>query len=296
MVARGLQRGATLSHCLSQFPECFSELQVTLVRVGERSGALGQVFARLAQQEEQLVVLQQRLRGALLMPLFITGFCIGLLFLVAPLMLGSVLQQMGLEYSQLPWMTRMLVSLASLLRNPFCWILVVVGLLTAVGVWRRHGRSRVLAAWLDRIPGLGPTFRLYGSLRFVRILENTLNVGVPLLACLEMAGSGSGHPLLKQAMPQIIGAVKGGHELHEALAASRFFTGAAVQNIQAGQESGSLVKSLQSLARFQEIELNYACDTFTQLLEPLVMAVVGALVGFCVIATVLPLSQLVDSL
>jgi len=299
-ICQSLQGGAPLSTCLAQHPGCFSQLNITLVRAGERSGALGRVFTRIAQQEEQMVELLQKVRSALVMPLVITAICLGLIFLIAPLLLGSVVREMGFEFQDLPWMTKTLVVAAAILRHPLCWLLAVTSATALTISWRRQRQNPAwqlaLAKFLDRIPGLGSTLRLYASLRFVRSLEMTLAVGIPLLSSLELAVAGSGHVLLQQRLPDILTAAREGHDLDEALACSKFFKPATIQSVKAGQESGSLQTSLNSLARFHQIDLDYSFETFTQALEPLVLAVVGGLVGFCVIATMLPMIQMVDRL
>jgi type II secretory pathway component PulF len=297
-VSRGLQHGHTLSACLAQHPGCFTPQHLNLVRVGERSGALSHVFERLALDEERGLALVERMRAALLLPLLITGLCIGLICLVAPLLLGSVLNEMGLDFAQLPWMTKVLVGASALLRSPWSWLAAVLLLLGGGRAWRRRSaRSRLIwARLLDRVPGLGSTWRLYATLRFVRTLETTVSVGVPLVECLEMAGRAAAHPLLQQAMPGLLAAVRQGDELDLALENCDFFTASVVQSVRAGQEAGSLVVSLHSLARLQEIDLTHSCELFTQMLEPLVLLIVGGLVGFCVVATILPVSQLVEQL
>ena len=285
---------------MAQHPACFSQLNVSLVRVGERSGALGHVFARIAQQEEQMVELQQKVRSALVMPLVITAACLSLIFLIAPLLLGSVLREMGFEFGDLPWMTKVLVVASAILRNPLCWLVALTSITALAIGWRRQRQKPAfqlgLAHFLDRLPGLGSTLRLYACLRFVRSLELTLGVGIPLLNSLELAVAGSGHLLLQQRLPDILRAARDGRDLDEALACSKFFKPSTIQSVKAGQESGSLQTSLKSLARFHQIDLDYSFETFTQALEPLVLAVVGGLVGFCVIATMLPMVQMVDRL
>lgn len=297
-VSRSLQHGHTLATALGQHPQCFTSQHLSLVRVGERSGALSQVFERLAVEEEQGLALVEKMRAALVLPLLITALCIGLICLIAPLVLGSVLSEMGLQFSQLPWMTRLLVAASTGLRSPWSWFSAFfLGGLT-VHLWRRQSaRSRLRwARLLDHLPGLGPTWRLYATLRFVRTLETTLSVGLPLIEGLEMASRAGGHPLLRLATPALLESVRQGEELNLALENCGFFNNSLVQSVRAGQEAGNLTPSLRSLARLQEIDLTHSCELFTQMLEPLVLIFVGGLVGFCVVATILPVSQMLEQL
>ena len=297
-VSRSLQNGHTLSSGLAQHPACFSSQHLALVRVGERSGALSRVFERLAVEEEQHLALVEKMRAALVLPLLITTLCIGLICIVAPLILGSVLNEMGMPFQQLPWMTKLLVAASAALRSPWSWLSAVLLVGGGGYAWRRQSpRSRLRwARLLNGTPGLGSTWRLYATLRFVRTLETTLSVGVPLIDCLEMASRAAGHPLLRLVTPALLESIRQGDDLDLALENCDFFGNSVVQSVRAGQESGHLVASLQSLARLQEIDLAHSCELFTQMLEPLVLLLVGGLVGFCVVATILPVSQMLDQL
>lgn len=299
-VAASLAKGHTPVEAMQRHPSCFTALHVALVRVGQRSGALGQVFNRLAMDEEQRYSLRQRLRASLVVPMLVSAACLLLITLVAPLVLGSVLQHMGMKPEQMPWMTRILVTGSSFLRSPFTWLLAVAAGAVALPAWRRwqqdaDGRLQ-LARRLDGIVGLGWVLRLGASTQFLRTLETTLSVGFPLLESLRMAAEAAAHPLLLESMPGVIEAVKEGEELHVALQRCEFFPGLVGQGIQAGQESGSLVLMLRHLAKILQLDLDQACETFSVALEPLVIGLVGVMVGFCVVATLLPMVKLVDVL
>ena len=299
-VAVTLSQGYTLSDSMVRHPNCFTRLHLALIRVGQRSGALSLVFARLAVDEEQRCALRQRLQSTLVVPLLVTAACILLITVVAPMVLGSVLQHLGLKPEQLPWMTRVLVVASTLLRSPLSWVVGAVGLALAIPLWRRwqqddKGRLQ-LAEALDRVPGLGWALRLSAVTQFLRTLETTLSVGFPLLDSMKMAAEATGHPMLEQSMPAAMEAVKEGEELHVALQACEFFPSLVGQGVQAGQESGKLAVMLRHLAQIVQLDLDQACETFSVALEPIVIGLVGIMVGFCVVATLLPMVKLVDTL
>ena len=294
-ISHQLSRGHSLSKSMSRHPWCFTAMQVALVRVGENSGRLGGVFSRLAQEEEHRSALIQKMRASLMLPIFISLACVVLIALVAPLVLGSVIQQMGLSPAQMPWPTRLLILLADLLRSPLCWLGMPVLLGAAFWGLHRLGASR-RAAILDRVPGLGRVLRLYAVAQFTQTLEVTLEVGFSLLQSLEMSAAASGHPVLQEAIPAVVEGVKGGEDLDRALASCEFFPALLVQGVKAGMEAGSLTHMLHYLARMYQQDVDYASETLGHALEPLVMAIVGGLVGFAVVATLLPMTRLVESL
>lgn len=299
-ISHQLSRGNSLSKAMSRHPWCFTPMQMALVRVGENSGRLGGVFSRLASDEEHRSALIQKMRASLMLPILISLACVALIALIAPLVLGSVIQQMGLSEGQMPWPTRILISLAALFRSPICWTgLVFLAGAGSMGLARLE-KSRAGRLWrasvLDRIPGLGRVLRLYAVAQFTQTLETTLEVGFPLLKSLEMSASAASHPLLEEAIPVTVEAVKEGVELDKALARCAFFPALLIQGAKAGIEAGGLTHMLRHLAKMYQQDVDYASETLGHALEPLVIAVVGLMVGFAVVATLLPMTRLVDSL
>lgn len=299
-VSQQLSRGNSLSKSMTRHPWCFTPMQIALVRVGETSGRLGGVFSRLASEEEHRSALIQKMRASLMLPLLISLACVALIALIAPLVLGSVIQQMGLSEGQVPWPTRVLIFLASLIRSPLCWVAFLGALVAAtLGLARLEktpGGRRWRAGVLDAIPGLGRVLRLYAVAQFTLTLETTLEVGFPLVKSLEMSAAASAHPLLQEAIPVTLEAIEAGVELDKALALCDFFPTLLVQGAKAGIEAGGLTHMLRHLARMYQQDVDYASETLGHALEPLVIAIVGLMVGFAVVATLLPMTQLVDSL
>lgn len=299
-ISKQLSQGHTLSKSMSRHPWCFTPMQMALVRVGENSGRLGGVFSRLAGDEEHRSALIQKMRATLMLPIFISLACVALICLVAPLVLGSVVQQMGLSPGQIPWPTQVLIFFSTIFRSPLCWLLFVVLLIGgAYGLTRLEATARGRlwrAEVLDRVPGLGRVLRLYAVAQFTQTLETTLEVGFPLLKGLEMSAQAASHPLLEAAIPVTIEAVQAGTDLDKALALCDFFPTLLVQGVKAGQEAGGLTHMLGHLARLYQEDVDYASETLGHALEPLVIAVVGLMVGFAVVATLLPMTRLVDSL
>lgn len=294
-MALQLNRGHRLSQSMQRHPNSFSRLHIGLVRVGENAGSLGPILTRLAIDEERAYTLSQRLRAALALPLLITGTCLLLIVVVAPMLLGSVIQQMAVKTSELPWPTLLLITLSGALRNPFFWVLIA-GLGLAVQQALARVQPEKLAEVLDRVPGLGPALRTIATTRFSYSLETSLSVGFPVLQALDLAGQGCGHELLRLRLREARRALENGEELDRGLQSIDFFPTLFVQGVRAGQESGRLPDMLARLSEMYRLEVDCALDSFSRLLEPLVIAVMGVVVGFSIIATLLPLAHLIDSL
>ena len=294
-LARQLSQGHRLSHAMRRHPQCFSAHHLALVRVGEDSGRLGAVLKRLAQHEENRSATIQRMRSALILPLIISVVCLLLVTVFAPLVLGSVLTQMEIPTSSLPWPSRLMMGMSVAIRSPLTYVLLA---LLGVGLWQLLKRTSPLsrARVLDRIPGLGKLLRLYAATQFARTLETTLIVGLNLLKSLEMSAQAAQHPLLDERLPGILADVREGEELSQALRRSEFFPPLVTLAVSAGQESGSLPTMLGHLASIFQLQLEFRSEAFLQALEPLVMAVMGLVVGICVVATLLPLSQIIQNI
>lgn len=299
-VASKLAAGQSLSRCLQSHPNCFSSFHVRMMQVGERSGSLGQMFRQLATHEEERDKLQQRIRGSLFLPLLITVACLLMVGVLLPVLLNNILQLMAEHAQSLPWPTRLLMGVAAGLRSPFFYVVAPLGVAGALAAWPRLRQNRSLMTALeDRLlatPGLGRLLCLAATAQFSHSLALMLETGLALLPSLELAGSTSGSWRLQELSSAAAERLRAGDDLAQALGVLPFFPNAYLATLKAGGESGSLTDMLRFLARFYDLELDSSLDTFTRLLEPLVLAVVGALVGFCVIATLLPMARVLESL
>lgn len=299
-VSLKLAAGQNLSRCLQSHPNCFSSFHVRMMQVGERSGSLGLMFRQLADHEEQRDKLQQRIRGSLFLPLLITVGCLLMVGVLLPILLNNILQLMAEHAQSLPWPTRLLMGVAAGLRSPFFYLLVPLGVGLGLAAWPKVRHNiRLMKAVEDRLlamPGLGRLLCLAATAQFSHSLALMLETGLALLPSLELAGSTSGSWRLQELSSAAADRLRAGDDLPQALGVIPFFPAAYLSTLKAGGESGSMSEMLRFLARFYDLELDSSLDTFTRLLEPLVLAGVGALVGFCVIATLLPMARVLESL
>jgi type IV pilus assembly protein PilC len=299
-MARWVRNGNYLSAAMARFPWVFTRLHRRLVQVGESTGSLVQVLQRLSLYEEKQLDLNLKIRSSLTTPALVCVLCITLVIFIPPLLFDGLFEMLRDSNTAIPWPTQLLMSFSVMLRSRLFYAALLIGGLAGVPLLHRAYHHRGLAkrvmAWALAVPILGKNLRLIAVTRFLQSLEIMLRVGLPILTSLEMAAASSDNPVLEEAIQGAVESVKQGDEIHVALARSEFFPLTVIHSVEVGEQSGKLCAMLESLVRLYNIELESAFETLARSLEPLVISLIGAIVGFTVIATLLPLVKLIETL
>ncbi|MBI3928491.1 MAG: type II secretion system F family protein [Armatimonadetes bacterium] len=299
-VATRLDRGESLSQAMAAHYDVFSGLQSRLVRVGEISGSVHVVLRRLAEFEEKQLMSTARARAALTYPAVLLLICLLMVTIVPPYLFGGLYPIIESSGVQVWWPTRCLMALSQALRSP--WFLVL-GLGAAGGIAalirRLAGRPRVrrvAMAWLLRVPGLGRTLRTLAVTRFAQALALMVQVGVPIVSALELAGQSSDNPVLEERMPDAIRALVNGSALSVSLQVTEFFPKLVLLAVNVGQDSGALGGILEKLAEIYEVQLEHDLETLAAMAEPLIVMFLGAVVAVVTLASLVPLVQVIQTL
>lgn len=299
-LARQLESGHYLSQALARHPWLFSQVQARLVQLGETSGQLGAMLLHIADHEEQGVELRLKLRSALLMPLMVCAFSLLMTVLVPPLLftgLFEILQDTGAE---LPLPTRLLIMFNSALRSP--WSLLLLAGLVAGAAWavrRVQGDpARQARCWKAalRLPVVGGCLQLQLLTRWTQSMHTMLRSGVPILQALKLAGDCCGSAYVEELSREVVTRVQEGQTLAESLAFTEFFPSGLRQSVSAGEEAGQLTAMCKSMMELYGVELDHSLSVMARALEPIVLGVVGSIVCFVVLATLMPMLKLVESL
>ncbi|MCA9797490.1 MAG: type II secretion system F family protein, partial [Candidatus Eremiobacteraeota bacterium] len=297
MVEKTVLGGRPLSAAM-QGCGAFSPFQVRLIECAERSGALHEVLAGLATHQERSHALRTRLRGALLYPAFLMALSLLILGFGLPYVLSGQLELLRSSGAALPLATQFVLLLSDLSRQPLLWI----GLVGLAGLGYGAARTASTEArragqrWLLSVPVLGATLRVVSLTRFARALALQLRAGVNLTQALPGAAAVAEQPLLEEAAGQATQALLDGCSLAESLETSAFFPPLFIEMVRVGEETGSPGTGAQWLAELYDQQLECSLETFAALLEPLILALVGAIVGFLLLATMLPMVSLIGSL
>lgn len=287
--------GAPLAEALGRHPEAFDRLYRALVAVGEHTGTLETMLARIAVYQETAAATRRKLRKAMTYPLLVVFAAVA----VAGVLLTQVVPQFQTVFaaagSELPALTRAVIR-ASDLVQAWWWVLLLAPLAVAVAAavaqrrsrrWRRLGHRLAL-----KLPVLGAVLANAAVARFARTLATALGAGVPLVEALASVTAAVGNLVYMEALDGVRAAVAEGLPLHSALSGRGLFPNVVVQMVAVGEEAGRLEEMLGRAADQFETLVDETVDNLATLLEPLLLAVLGVLVGGLVLAMYLPVFQL----
>lgn len=290
-IARDIEGGSQLSSSLSKFPNVFHRTDLSLIASGEISGSLDKVLLRLADQLEKDYRLNKKIRSAFTYPAFIAVVVVG----VVCLMIIYVMPQMEELYksfnADLPFLTRIMIGLSHLLTRFFIPLLALfIGAVTLLRQYVKRPTGRKVWDTLKlRMPLFGDFLRKVYVTRFSRTLSGLVSAGVPLLDSLSIVSDSVGNVVFKEIVEGAATKVKGGIPLSTPLKESNEFPLIVSQMVRVGEQTGELDNMLTNLANYFEDEVENTVKSFSSLLEPIIIVVMGLVVGTLLIAIMMPI-------
>ena len=290
-----IEGGSSFGGALRKHPEHFDDLFCSLIESGEESGALETMLDRVALYKEKSEALKQKIKKALKYPITVIVVAIVvtviLLVKVVPTF-QELFQGFGAE---LPAFTQFVIGISEWVQDRwFVGLFVIAGAI--VGFQQAHKRSQAVADAVDRLllklPIVGDLTYKATVARFARTLSTTFAAGVPLIDALEACAGATGNVVYRNAVLQVKDDVATGQQLQFAMRNTGVFPNMALQMTAIGEESGALDSMLAKVAQYYEDEVDNAVDGLTSMMEPLIMGVLGVLVGGLIIAMYLPIFQL----
>lgn len=292
-VKGNVEQGATFSESLRRHPKVFDALYVNLVAAGEAGGILDTILNRLAVYIEKRVKLVAQVRKALVYPVAVIVIAIGVMCVLLGFVIPSF-QSMFADFGSegdLPALTQWVIDLSDGFLN--YWYLFAAALIgTVSGVsysYRTKPGRKFWDKFLLSMPIIGPVLRKIAVARFTRTLGTLLSSGVPILDALDIVGKASGNVILEEAIHKTGDRIREGSTMAEPLAATNVFPAMVVQMIGVGEQTGALDQMLNKIADFYDDEVDMAVASMTSLIEPIMMVVVGGMVGTMLIAMYLPI-------
>lgn len=288
-----VRQGEALHAALAKHPSVFPELYVSIVQVGEDSGTLDQAMHRLADFLEAQARIRARVQAALAYPVLMAFVGIGVLAFLFAFVVPKITRMLEDMGQDLPWPTQLLITLNSLLSS-YWWLLLIMAAGAAYFL-TRYRQSEAGRLHLDRLqlkaPLFGKLLLLIITARLARTLATLLSNGVPLLKALAITRSLTSNRLLNQALATASQRVQEGGSLAAALRESALFPPMLAQLVSAGEKSGQLEDMLYRVADSYEHQTDLSITGMLSLLEPLMILVMGCLVGFVVLAILLPIFE-----
>jgi type IV pilus assembly protein PilC len=294
-VKSDVEGGTSLHEALGKHPLYFDDLTVNLVEAGEQAGALEALLDKIATYKEKTEALKKKVKKALFYPAAVLGVAV----LVTVVLLIFVIPQFEALYkgfgADLPAFTQAVINLSKFVQHDGIYLGVVIGAAFFAFFYFKK-RSRALRQFLDRltlkIPVVGPILNKSAIARYARTLSTMFAAGVPLVEALGSVAGATGNIVYESAVLKMRDEVATGQRLQRAMEQTGLFPNMVNQMIAVGEESGSLDEMSGKVASFYEAEVDNAVDAMSSLMEPMIMVILGVLVGSLVIAMYLPIFKL----
>ena len=297
-VRTDVEGGLSLADALRRQPKVFDNLYVNMVESGETGGALDVILVRLANYLEKAAALVRKIRGAMIYPIIILAVAILaiaiLLIFVIPIF-AQMFEGVGAE---LPPMTRLVVGMSNFLKVWALPLLIIfIAFFTIIRRWHKtESGAKAIDPILLKLPVFGNLLRKQAIARLSRTLSTLLSSGVPIIDALEITAKSSGNWVVEDAVLKARSSIKGGENIADPLTKTSVFPPMVTQMIAIGEASGGLDEMLAKVADFYDAEVDQAVENLTSALEPVIMVVLGGVVGFIVISMYLPIFQLAGTI
>jgi type IV pilus assembly protein PilC len=300
-----VEAGSSVAQAMESQPGVFDPLYRSVVRAGEDSGRLEDALDRVAHQLERLDALRRQVRSAMTYPAVVFGLAllvmVVMVAVIVPVFVG-IFDEIRADYpnedTSLPLMTQITVSASDFLTHQ--WYLLIPAIAAAVyGLlrWKRTDRGRRMwDRFKLRIPRIGDVVQKVALARWSRTFSGMISAGVPILQAIQIAGETSGNTVITEAMDDVYASVKRGGTIAHPIGQHQIFPPMVEHMVSVGEESGQLETMLSKVADFYETEVDAKIKSLTALIEPLMIIVVGSVVGFIVISMYLPIFSLYDKI
>lgn len=296
-VRADVESGSSLSEAMRKHPKAFDALYVNMVAAGEAGGILDQILERLSVYIEKAVKLKSQVKSALIYPIMVGLVATTVVFIIMYKVIPTFAAMFETSGNELPFPTRITMAASKFVENYaiFMIIFVILGLFALKRYYGTfHGR-RVVDGVVLKIPVLGMLMKKIAIARFCRTLSTLIASGVPILDGIEITARTSGNAIVEDALMSVKRDIEEGKTIAEPLRKIPLFPSMVVSMIAVGESTGALDVMLSKIADFYEDEVDIAVAGLMSLLEPIMIVVLGAIIGFIVISLYLPIFQLANN-
>lgn len=295
-VRDNVEGGSSLSEALSKQPNAFSPFFINMVKAGESSGNLDEILDRVAVYMEKTIALIRKVKSSLIYPAVVVFMAFTITtFLIVKVVptFESIFATINVE---LPLPTLILINISKLVRNwlPLLVVILVVSIIAVTRIIRTDKGRLIFDILLLKLPVMGPLLKKVAITRFSRTLSTLQKSGVGILPALEIVGKTSGNKVIEAVVMKTKLSIKEGESIAQPLMASKVFPPMVTRMISVGEQTGKLEEMLGKVADFYESEVDAAVSGLTSLIEPLIIAFLGIVVGGIVVSMFLPIVKLVE--
>ena len=296
-VIRDVESGSPLGDSLDKFPGTFSSVYVNMVRAGEAAGILDEILKRLAMQQEKNATIRKKIKSAMTYPVVLIGITIlaffGLMLFVIP-QIGKIIKDLGGPDAELPSLTVVMLGISGFMIQ-FWYIiipLVVVGIIFLLRWLRTPNGKLILHTLMLRTPGIKTVVTKIAIARFARTFSALIGAGVAVLEALEVTAHSLGNVVYEKALLDAIPEVQNGKMLSAVIADNPLFPAIVPQMLSVGEETGQTDTVLVKVADFYEEEVDVAIEGLSSIIEPVMIVVMGGMVGLIAASVMLPIANL----
>jgi type IV pilus assembly protein PilC len=290
-----VETGSSLSQSLREHPKQFSPLYCNLVAAGESAGMLDAILDRLATYQEKILAIKSKIKAALFYPISVIVVAIVVMWVIMVFVIPSFKQVFANFGAELPFPTLVVIAISDFFVK-FWWLMLIIIVGSVVGIAMAYRRSDAMRYTVDRLllklPIVGAIVEKATIARWTRTLQTMFAAGVPLVESLDAVGGAAGNIVYAQATKRIQTEVSTGTSLTVAMTNTQLFPSMVIQMTQIGEESGSLDNMLGKVADFFEREVDDAVAALSSLLEPVIIAFLGVVIGGLIVAMYLPIFKL----
>jgi len=293
-IREDIEAGQSITDALRKHPFVFEELYVSMIKAGEVGGILDVILERLSSYLEAAESLKSKVKGAMMYPMVVTVIAGAVTLFLLMGVIPTFTKIFAGFGAQLPFITQMLINISDFLRH--FWYIVIgtpIGLLYALRQYRKTDVGlRNIDAVLLKLPIFGLLLKKVAVAKFTRTLGTLIKSGVPILQALETVAKTSGNKVIEIAVMTARESVKEGERIASQLKKANVFPPMVIQMVAIGEETGNLDAMLAKIADFYDQEVDTAVKALTSMIEPLIIVVMGVIIGFIVIAMFLPMFEL----
>jgi len=297
-VARNIEAGESFSSALTRHPRVFSKLFVNMVKAGEASGKLSEVLNRFAKFSEHQADLRQKIKGALFYPIILLFAGIAVTLFIITFIIPQFAEIFLKTGIRLPLVTLILYKIGLTIKHFwFSFILLLIAVVLGIRFYTSTDSGRFKIDILKlKLPLLGPLYRKASISRFSRTLATLVTSGVPILQSLDIVKDVIGNEVLAYVLGNVRNSLERGQGLSQTLKISEEFPADAVAMISVGEETGNLDGMLNKISDFYDMSLGYTIKKLTAVLEPLLLVLIGCMVGFIMASMLLPIFDMIKLL
>jgi len=299
-VSDEVEGGGTLSDAMAKFPKAFDKLYVNMINAGEAGGVLDLILARLAEFMEKAAKLKKKVIGAMIYPAVVISIAVGVVSLIMVVVIPKFQGIFHDFHTELPGITKALLAISYWFAQQYGWAYVLISPIVFIMLIKlirlSEGGKYLVDAIMLKIPILGGILGKTAIARFTRTLGTLISAGVPILDAINITKETCGNEVYTRALSKVHDAIREGESMADPLRATKVCDAIVVNMIDVGEETGDLDKMLIKVADNYDSDVDVLVGSLISILEPVMVVVLGVIVGFIVVALFMPMVALIETI